>query len=220
MLQRYDATAGGEALMTGDEIVRDAARLRELYGSPREASIKKQVDTLHPLYQEFIRASPFAIVATAGPQGLDASPRGDAPGFVAIADERTLLLPDRRGNNRIDGLLNLMSDPRVALLFFVPGVDETIRVNGTAEVSIRPDLLARFTVDGKRPQTVLVVHVQEAFFQCGRALMRSELWNPATRVDRASLPSAGKILAALSRDSIDGAQYDRELPQRMRDTLY
>jgi uncharacterized protein len=209
-----------ETGLSEDYIVRDATALRKLYGSPHDASIAKQADYLHPLYQEFIRASPFVVLATAGLDGLDTSPRGDAPGFVAIEDERTLLLPDRRGNNRIDCLINITSDPRVSLIFLIPGVNETIRVTGTAEISIRPDLLARFEADRKLPRTVLIIRVREVFFQCAKALMRSELWNPSRQISRSSLPSNGTILSTLTQDRIDAVEYDRLAPARLRDTLY
>ena len=206
--------------MKEDFILRDATSLRELYGEPHEASLAKQIDYLHPLYQEFIRASPFAILATAGPDTLEASPRGDTPGFVAIEDERTLLLPDRRGNNRIDSLINITFDSRVTLIFLIPGVNETIRVNGTADISTCPDLLARFVIDGKLPKTVLIVHVKEVFFQCAKALMRSDLWNPDRHVSRTSLPSNGTILSTLTRERINAAEFDQAAPARLQATLY
>ena len=206
--------------MDKDYIIRDAKTLRDLYGSPRDAAIAKQVDYLHPRYQEFIRASPFVILATGGQDGFDASPRGGAQGFVAIEDERTLLLPDRRGNNRTDGLLNIISDPRVALLFLIPGVNETIRVNGTAEISVRPDLLARFSADGKLPKTVLIVNVREVFFQCAKALMRSELWDPSRHLSRSSLPSNGTILSTLTQERIDAVEFYRVAPARPQETMY
>ncbi len=206
--------------MDADHLIRSAGELRALYGPPHDAALAKQVDYLHPLYQEFVRASPFAIIATSGPDGLDASPRGDAPGFAHIEDDRTLLVPDRRGNNRIDCLLNLTADPRVALIFLIPGVNETIRINGIAEISVRPDLLERFAADGKLPKTVLVVRVKEVFFQCAKALMRSELWNPERHVSRSSLPSNGTILSILTRRRIDAAEFDAAAPGRLQATLY
>jgi PPOX class probable FMN-dependent enzyme len=206
--------------MDKDYTIRDATALRELYGTPHDASIAKQVDYLHPLYQEFIRASPFLILATAGQDGLDTSPRGDAPGFVAIEDERTLLLPDRRGNNRVDCLINITHDPRVSLIFLIPGINETLRVTGSAEISTRPDLLARFTANGKPPRTVVIVHVREVFFQCAKALMRSELWDPSRYLSRASLPSNGTILSTLTQERIDAVEFDRLAPAGLRDTLY
>ena len=201
-------------------IIRDAALLHQLYGSPPEASLSKEVDHVHPHYRALIEASPFVVLATSGPGGLDASPRGDAAGFVVVEDEKTLLLPDRRGNNRIDSLENIIADPRVALLFLIPGVGETLRINGRAEISIDPALLARFAVDGKYPRSVLVVHVDTAYFQCSRALVRSHLWDLAKHVERGRLPSTGAMLAALSNAKIDAESYDRAQPERVKATLY
>lgn len=192
------------APIIGDHLVRDLAALEALYGAVDSRSLDKEVDHVHPLYAAFIRAAPFCVLATSGPNGLDASPRGDRPGFVEIADDRTLLIPDRRGNNRIDSLRNVLDDPKVALLFLVPGVGETLRVNGRAEISVAPDLLERFAVDGKPPRSVLVIKVETVFFQCSRALVRAELWNVDAQVPRKALPSAGTILAALSADKFDG----------------
>lgn len=200
--------------------VTDLATLAALYGEPGETSIRKEVDHVHPHYRAIIEAAPFAVLATAGPDGLDASPRGDAPGFCVVADEHTLLLPDRRGNNRTDSLRNVIADPRVALLFMVPGMGETLRVNGRAYVSVAPDLLARFEVAGKLPRSVLVVAVETAYFQCSRALVRSALWDASRHVPRKTLPSPGAILAALTSSEIDGAAYDRDLPARLTTSLY
>ena len=183
-------------------------------------SALKEISYLHPHYAAFIKASPFAILATVGPYGLDASPRGDPAGFIEIADDKTLLIADRRGNNRIDSLRNILSDPHVALLFLVPGIGETLRVNGTAEISVDPDLLARFTIKDKAPRSMLIVHVDSVFFQCSRALIRSELWNPERHIPRSALPSTGEILAAVTDDRIDAETYDRELPPRLKATLY
>ena len=160
------------------------------------------------------------VLATAGPGGLDASPRGDPAGFVVVENPKTLLLPDRRGNNRVDSLANIVSDPRVALLFLIPGIGETLRVNGRADISIEPALLQRFAVDGKEPRSVLVVHVETVYFQCSRAIARSRLWDPATRIERSRLPSTGTILASLSNASIDGQAYDATQDERVKATLY
>ncbi|SSW61835.1 pyridoxamine 5'-phosphate oxidase family protein [Achromobacter agilis] len=201
-------------------LISDADALQTLYGSPGEASLKKEVDHVHPHYRSFIEAAPFAILATGGPDGLDASPRGDPAGFVVVEDEKTLLLPDRRGNNRIDSLRNILADPRVAMLFLVPGVSETLRVNGTARISVDPALLARFEMDGKQPRSVLVIDVQTVYFQCSRALLRSKLWDPQTQVPRSALPSVGRILSDLTAGTFDGAAYDRDLPARVAGSLY
>jgi PPOX class probable FMN-dependent enzyme len=193
-------------------------QLRALLGSVAPASIAKEIPCVHADYRAMIEASPFCVLATSGPGGLDVSPRGDPPGFVVVADESTLLLPERRGNNRADSLSNLLVDPRVALLFLIPGVGETLRVNGTARISIEPSLLARFPMQGKPPRCVLVIRVETVFFQCARAIQRSQLWQSSGPT--APVPSPGKILEALTHSGIDGEQYDRELPQRQRDTLY
>ncbi|WP_423198089.1 MULTISPECIES: pyridoxamine 5'-phosphate oxidase family protein [unclassified Cupriavidus] len=203
-----------------DHDITTLADLEARYAEPSEASLAKEVDYLHPHYRAFVEAAPFCLLSTVNDKGGDCSPRGDAPGFVQVLDARTLLLPDRRGNNRIDSLRNIMADPRVGLLFLVPGVNETLRVSGTARISTDPALLARCVVDGKTPTTVLVVTVSSVFFQCARALLRSRLWSPEVQVPRSALPSTGTILADMSRNAIDGATYDRELPERMRKTLY
>ena len=204
----------------GAHRVTDLATLAALYGAPGEASIRKEVDHIHPHYRAIIEAAPFAVLATAGPEGLDASPRGDAPGFCAVADEHTLLLPDRRGNNRTDSLRNVIADPRVALLFMVPGMGETLRVNGRAHISVDTALLARFEVDATLPRSVLVIAVETAYFQCSRALVRSALWDASRHVPHGRLPSPGAILAALTHAEIDGAVYDRDLPARLKSSLY
>jgi uncharacterized protein len=198
--------------------ITDVATLEQLYGQPSGGAVLKEIDYIHPHYAAFIEASPFFTLATSGPGGLDASPRGDAPGFVEVADEKTLLIPDRRGNNRIDSLRNIVHDPRVALLFLIPGSGETLRVNGRARVSTDPALLDRFIVEGKTPRSVLVVHVESVYFQCARAIMRSKLWDPSRHIDRATLPSNGTILAGISK-GFDAADYDRGLKERIK-TLY
>jgi hypothetical protein len=200
--------------------ITDVGTLEQLYGLPSGASIEKEVDYLHPHYQRLIAASPFFVFATSGPGGMDASPRGDAPGFVAVEDEKTLLIPDRRGNNRVDSLKNIIADPRVALLFLIPGVGETLRVNGRAEIRTDPALLERFAVEGKLPRSVIVVRVETCFFQCARAIFRSSLWDPARHVERKSLPSTGTIVTALTGGSFDGKEYDKVLYDRLKSGLY
>lgn len=196
------------------------AELEALYGQPGEAALVKVTDRVIPEYAAFIAASPFVALATCGQEGLDCSPRGDLPGFVRIVDDRTLMLPDRRGNNRTDSLRNIIEDGRVGLLFLVPGSGTTLRVNGTAQISIDPDLCASFAVDGKAPRSVIVISVAQVYFQCARAIHRSRLWDPESRVDPASLPSPGQILAATSRQRIDGEAYDAEWPERARKTMW
>ncbi|WP_193369437.1 pyridoxamine 5'-phosphate oxidase family protein [Pelagibius marinus] len=194
--------------------------LEAIYGRPGEASLVKEADRITPQYRRFIEASPFVALATSGPGGLDCSPRGELGGVLHIEDEKTLMLPDRRGNNRIDSLRNVLHDPRVALLFLVPGSGSTIRVNGRAVISVDPALLDRFTAQGKAPRSVLVITVETVFFQCARAILRSELWHPERHVDPRSLPTPGQILAAQSEDRVGGAAYDEEWPARAQKTLW
>jgi len=194
--------------------------LEALYGLPGETSLVKELDRIIPEYAAFIEASPFASLATSGPEGLDCSPRGDRPGFVRIHDERTLLLPDRRGNNRADSLKNVIRDPRVGLLFLVPGSGTTLRVNGRAHLSIDPELCASFTIEGKPARSVMVIAIDAVYFQCARAIHRSEFWNPERHVDPKSLPTPGQILAVTSRRGIDGEAYDREWPERAKKSMW
>jgi hypothetical protein len=196
------------------------AALEALYGTPARASVIKETDRITAEYRALIEAAPFVVVASAGPDGLDCSPRGDAAPVVTVHDERTLLLPDRRGNQRIDTLRNLVRDPRLALLFLIPGVGETIRVNGRAAIGVTPELTARFAVDGKAPLSVIVIAVESVYFQCARAVTRAGLWDPAQVVARTTLPTCGQILAALDREPFDGDVYDAALPDRQRRTLY
>lgn len=200
--------------------ITDVAELERLYGQPAGAAVAKEVDYLHPHYQRMIALSPFAVLATNGPGGVDTSPRGDAPGFVAVHDEKTLLLPDRRGNNRIDSLRNILTDPHVALLFLIPGVGETLRVNGRAAISVDPALLERFSVDGRSPRSVLVISVDTVFFQCSRAIFRSKLWDPGQHIARSDLPSLGRMVADISKSGFDAETYDQGLYERLKSTLY
>jgi PPOX class probable FMN-dependent enzyme len=211
-------------LVQPEHQITDAGQLAALYGQPGEASMRKEVAYLHPAYRPLVEAAPFAALATAGPEGLDVSPRGDPAGFVHIEDEHTLLLPDRRGNNRVDSLRNLIADPRCALLFLVPGMNETLRINGRGTISVDPALCQRFAIEGKPARSVLVIRIDAVYFQCARALLRSQLWQPATWRQRSSLPSTGALLQALTQHqaqpAIDGAAYDRDLPARQAATLY
>lgn len=201
-------------------LVETVEQLEAIYGQPAEASIVKEADRITPEYGAYIEASPFAVLATSGPSRLDCSPRGDLPGFVRIADDRTLMLPDRRGNNRIDSLRNILHDPRIALLFVIPGFGGTLRVNGNARISIEPSLLESFRMDGKLPRSVLIIDVKIVYFQCARAIVRSDLWNSDKHVDPKSLPSAGQILAAMTANRVGGEDYDKAWPQRAKETLW
>ena len=201
-----------------DHVIRTESDLLALFGPVAEASVRKEVDFLHPVYRQWIEASPFAVLATSGLGGLDVSPRGDPAPLVRVADEKTLFLPERRGNNRVDGLRNLLVDPRVALLFFVPGVGETLRVNGRATISVDPELLRSFAVGEALPKCVLRVDVEAVLFQCARAMLRSGLW--AQLPTKATVPTAGEMLSAITSNEVGGSSYDRELPQRQRSTIY
>ena len=196
------------------------AQLDALYGTPAEAAVAKEIDYISDHYKAFIDKAPFIVVATVGPEGLDCSPRGDPPGFVRVRDARTVLIPDRRGNNRIDGLRNLVRDPRISLLFMIPGIGNTLRINGRAEISADPELCASFAMHGKVPRTVLVVTAERVYFQCPKALVRSRLWSPEAQIARSELPSTGEILQALSQGRIDAAAYDAAYPQRQEETIY
>ena len=206
--------------MNPDYLIRDEAALSALYGSGNAASIAKEIGYIHPHYRAFIEASTYLVLATCGPDGLDCSPRGDAAGFVVVEDEHTLLLPDRAGNNRVDTLHNLVVDPRIGILFLIPGVGESLRVNGTAAISVDPALLARFKVGDKPPRSVVVITAETVYYQCPRAAVRAELWNPDKFVARSALPSSGTILADLSAGQLGGAEWDRTREATVRATLY
>ncbi len=201
--------------------ITSAAQLEKLYtDAPRGAAVYKETDHISTQYRRLIEAAPFCVVATNGPEGLDCSPRGDPPGFVRVADAHTLLIPDRRGNNRIDSLRNLVGDPRISLLFLIPGVGETMRVNGRAKISTDPQLTESFAINGKTPKCVLVVTVERAYFQCTRAIIRAKLWEESSKVDRTTLPTAGAILAELTAGKMGGGEYDRLAPERIKQTIY
>ncbi|POR45486.1 pyridoxamine 5'-phosphate oxidase family protein [Bosea psychrotolerans] len=197
-----------------------------LYPNPiAPASVAKEIDHVDANYAALIAASPFFVLATNGPDGLDCSPRGDMPGFVRLRDAKTLLIPDRRGNNRLDSLKNILFDNRIGMLFLIPGYGETLRVNGTATLSSDPELCAGFAMAGKLPACVIVVAVESVYFQCSRAVVRADLWNLAAQRDKRSLPSAGQILRAITEkndkvETFDGEAYDKALPERVKATLY
>lgn len=199
--------------------------LEALYGAPGRASLVKVAERITPEYRALIEASPFLALATSGPEGLDCSPRGDFGAVATVVDEKTLHLPDRRGNNRIDTLRNIVRDPRVALLFLIPGSGATLRLNGRARLTVDPALLERYAVEGAKPRSVMAIEVGEVYFQCARAIVRSALWDAESRVDPKSLPSPGAILQAQTRaeaegEAIDGAAYDSEWTERAKKTLW
>lgn len=205
----------------GAHVITTMAELEAIYDEkPYGPSLVKEIDHISEAYRAMIAASPFFALATTGPDGLDCSPRGDPAGFVRVLDERTIAIPDRRGNNRIDSLRNLIHDPRVALLFLIPGMSETLRILGRATISTDPDLCASFTMQDKAPRCVLVVAVERVFFQCAKAIVRSRLWDPAGKVERATLPTPGGILAEISGGKIGGPEHDRAYPERLKQTIY
>ena len=195
------------------------SELRTLYGTPTERAVRKQMTALDGHCRTFIAHSPFLVLGTAGADGsLDVSPKGDAPGFVHVLDDRTLLLPDRMGNNRLDGLRNLLQNPHVGLIFFIPGVQETLRVNGRGRITTDAALLAPLAVQGKPPRTGLVVAVEEVFLHCAKALIRSHLWDPERYVERSTLPTLGKMLA--DQIGMDVAESERLTEESIRNRLY
>ncbi|HLA20255.1 MAG TPA: pyridoxamine 5'-phosphate oxidase family protein [Pseudolabrys sp.] len=207
-------------MSASEHLVTTIEQLVAIYGEKKPSSVVKEIDHVNGSYRKLIEAAPFVAVATGGPEGLDCSPKGDAPGFVRILDDKTLAIPDRPGNNRIDGFRNIVRDPRIALLFLIPGVGETLRVNGRAAISIDPELMANFAINGKLPRSVLIVHIESIYFHCSKAIVRSKLWNEETKIDRKSLPSTGSIVAELSQGRLGGEAYDRELPERVQRELY
>lgn len=201
-------------------VIETVEQLEAIYGAVGDASTVKVADHVTPLYRIFIEKAPFAALATIRPEGIDCSPRGDLPGFVRIHDPKTLMLPDRRGNNRVDSLRNIVRDPRVSLMFLIPGSGNAVRANGRACLSVDPELLASFKVEGKAPRSVMVMNVDEIYFQCARAIVRSDLWNPDKRIDPKTLPTPGQILAEMSENKVGGAEYDRIWPERAAATMW
>ncbi len=199
-------------------VIRTIEELEAHYGQPKAPSLVKVADHITPQYRAWIEASPFCALATTGPEGLDCSPRGDRGAVVTVLDPKTLALPDRRGNNRIDSLRNIVRNPETSLMFLVPGSDTVIRVNGQAEISVDEALKTRFSVDGKAPRSIIVLHVREVYFQCARAVMRAGLWNPPA--DIAHLPTPGDILAAQTNGDVGGRAYDEAWPDRAQKTMW
>ncbi len=195
-------------------------QLEKIYGQPAKASLIKEVPHIIPHYRRFIELSPFCTLATVAPQGMDCTPRGDRPGFVRVHDERTLMMPDRHGNNRTDSLSNIVTDPRIALCFMVPGSTNCLRVNGTAHISVDEELKASFAVEGKEPRSVIVMRSEAVYFQCGRAILRSKLWDIDAQSNADTLPKPGEVLAWLSDNQIGGEEYDNGWEERARGTLW
>jgi hypothetical protein len=204
-----------------DHTITSTEQLERVYSdAPYGPAVFKETDRISAQYRKLIEAAPFCIIATSGPEGLDCSPRGDPPGFVRVLDEHTVAIPDRRGNNRIDTLRNLVRDPRISLLFLIPGVGETMRINGRARISTDPKLTESFAMNGKTPKCVLVVTVERAYFQCTKAIIRARLWDETSKVERKTLPTPGAILAELTDGKMGGPEHDRAAPERIKQTIY
>lgn len=202
-----------------DHKITTEAELEALYGEPVKRSVDKEIDHLNAPYRRFIELSPFAMLATVGPEGVDVTPRGDPAPLVRVVDSRTLVLPDRRGNNRMDSLRNIVRDPRVSLIFMIPGSEQTVRVIGTAAISVDPELLASFEIKGKLPRSALVVHVERAYFHCVKALHRAEIWKSETWVDKGEIPTAGQMIRAVD-EAFDAETYDAGYPAHLAKTIY
>jgi len=201
-------------------MIRTMEELEALYGTPSAPSLRKVARQITADYARIIEAAPFCALATVGPEGMDCSPRGDAHGLVRIADETTLLMPDRRGNNRIDSLRNIIRDPRVALMFLIPGSGNALRINGQAHLTADAAMLESFAVEGAKPRSVTVITVQEVYFQCARAILRAGLWEAASQARAEGLPMPGQILAGMTAGEVGGEAYDREWPERARTTMW
>jgi uncharacterized protein len=203
------------------DIISSQDQLDAIYNiAPALASTAKELDHLIPEYRQYIEASPFVALATVGPEGLDCSPRGDTRGFVRIIDDKTLAVPDRRGNNRIDSLRNIVRDPRVALLFLIPGSGTTFRVNGRAVITADTQLRASFEHGGKQPRSVIVITIEAVYFQCARAIVRSSLWDSSNHVDAKSIPTPGQVLQRATGNEIDAKTYDQEWPGRAAKSMW
>jgi len=202
-------------------IIEDIGGIREIYGHPMERTIKKQLPRLEKHSRAFIAMSPFLVMATCDAEGrCDASPKGDAPGFVHVIDDETLLIPDRLGNNRVDSIGNILQHPRIGLIFFVPGIRETLRVNGSAQITVDPALLESAVAQGKAPRSAILVTADEVYFHCGKALIRSELWNPEKHVARDAFPSLGIVIADQIGQTVEPKEAERMTEESYRTRLY
>ncbi len=197
------------------------AELEDVYNiKPALASTAKEIDYIAPVYQRMIEMSPFVALATISPEGLDCTPRGDLAGFVRVLDSKTLAMPDRRGNNRVDSLRNIVADPRVALLFLIPGSGTTFRVNGSAYLTTDHELCQSFAVEEKPPRCVIIVKVETCYFQCARAILRSGLWDPTKFIAKDAIPSTGDVLESLTKGEINAADYNNEWPGRAKASMW
>jgi len=202
------------------KFIEDLDELSQIYGQPGAASLEKEIDYIADVYGTYIEHAPFVGLATVSEDGIDCSPRGDKPGFVRIADKQTLIMPDRRGNNRIDSLKNIIRDPRTSFMFLIPGSGSVLRASGKAKVCVDPELLASFDVEGKLPRSVIVLKIDKIYFQCARAIIRSGLWNQASHIEKDKLPSAGQMLSALSEGKVGGKSYDDGWAARAKETMW
>lgn len=200
--------------------IKDIEGLEAIYGQPGLGATAKVADRLTPQYRDWIEASPFCAMATVGPEGTDCSPRGDDGPVVSVVDDKTLALPDRRGNNRIDTLRNIVRDPRISLMFLIPGSGTVMRVNGQAKITADAEVLARYETRGALPRTVTMVSIDEIYFQCARAVMRAKLWDGGLGVDPKTLPTAGQILEVMTEKQLDGTVYDRDWPERAKKGMW
>ncbi len=200
-------------------VLKTLEELHSHYGAVGEASLIKEINSLSPAYRKIVESSSFCALTTCGPEGLDCSPRGDSGPVVRIEDDNTLLMPDWRGNNRIDSLRNIIRDPRVSLMFMIPGWSNVLRINGSAEISVDPDLLSSFEAEGKSPRSVIVIKTKSVYFQCARAIMRAELWNPDRQITDGDLPSPGQIMNEI-KAGFDAETYDREWPDRAAKSMW
>ena len=207
-----------------DHTIATLEQLEAIYEFPADhmPAVVKELDHISDHYRRFIEVSPFVVLATAGPngEGLDCSPRGDPAGFVRVVDKKTVMIPDRRGNNRADSLRNIIVDGRIALLFLIPGQGATLRINGHAVLSTDPELCRSFTMEGKVPRCVIVVTADRVYTQCPKALVRSDLWNPAKHVAKSALPTSGEIMQTITKGKIVGKEYDAAYPARLKETIY
>jgi len=207
-------------MSANEHLITTVEQLETLYGTPSGPAVAKEVERLTSGYRAMIEAAPFAVIATVGPEGVDCSPKGDPAGFIRVVDDATLAIPDRPGNNRLDGMRNVLRDPRISILFLIPGIGETLRVIGRASISVDPELMASFAINGKLPRSVMVVRVERVFFHCSKAIVRSKLWDEATKIARTKLPSTGTIIAEVSGGTLGGEDYDRAAPERIQKMLY
>lgn len=202
------------------QFISSVEELARIYGQPSAPSLVKEIDYVADIYAQFIALSPFVGLATVADEGIDCSPRGDKPGFVRIADQKTLIMPDRRGNNRIDSLRNIVRDPRTSFMFLIPGSSTILRANGKAQISVDTQLLASFAVEEKAPRSAIVLKIDKIYFQCARAIIRSGLWDEASKTDPNIVPTAGQMLAALTNSEVGGKVYDDEWPERAQKSMW